>query len=379
VIAASSAVIARAGDSGCPKVAEEGNAVGLRNSRRRRRTQARDTVACGSGRVLRSVLRPVLVNPHYAPSGQTAGGGASSSVSRLGKPAQAGGTNTGVVETDGARLAAHHCSKGRRDAYEKEGGRGHRPCEEERAQVWLPARRYAVAEVSRRRLTSNKLGIRAPKRAAGSSERGSSPAQTVRSEILFGCGERKVRRGSGSSSPLKAVTAGRRPRVARERHSAVGPSPQAVFRSRDRGGKRHRILRRVPTDGRHPGPERGESFHELALAMVSAVHASPDPHQPVKTRACGQDKEAGNAGEARRGAGDERRIATGVSEARPRARRGKTTPTLDSTSPMKKANGGFEFSVARRSAEAVSKDVKPSDPRIEPRGSRRGARPRTEP
>jgi hypothetical protein len=72
VVAASSAVIARAGDSGCPKVAEEGNAVGLRNSRRRRRTQARDTVACVSGRVLRSVLRPVLVNPHYAPSGNTA-------------------------------------------------------------------------------------------------------------------------------------------------------------------------------------------------------------------------------------------------------------------------------------------------------------------
>jgi len=67
VVEASSSVIARAGDSGCPKVAKEGNAVGLRNNRRRRRTQARDTVACGSGRVLHSVLRPVLVNPHYTP------------------------------------------------------------------------------------------------------------------------------------------------------------------------------------------------------------------------------------------------------------------------------------------------------------------------
>jgi len=46
VVEASSSVIARAGDSGCPKVAKEGNAVGLRNNRRRRRTQARDTVAC---------------------------------------------------------------------------------------------------------------------------------------------------------------------------------------------------------------------------------------------------------------------------------------------------------------------------------------------
>jgi len=50
--------------------------------------------------------------------------------SRLGKLAQAGGTSTGVIEVDGARLAAHHCSKERRGAYEKEDGRGHRPCEE---------------------------------------------------------------------------------------------------------------------------------------------------------------------------------------------------------------------------------------------------------
>jgi len=35
-----------------------------------------------------------------------------------------------------------------------------------RVRVWLPARRNAVAEVSRRRLVSNKLGKRAPKRAA---------------------------------------------------------------------------------------------------------------------------------------------------------------------------------------------------------------------
>ena len=38
----------------------------------------------------------------------------------------------------------------------------------------MPARRSAVAEVDKRRLVSNKLGKRAPKRAAGSSERGPS-------------------------------------------------------------------------------------------------------------------------------------------------------------------------------------------------------------
>jgi hypothetical protein len=68
-IAASSAVIERAGDSGCPEDAEEGNAVGLRHFKRRHRTQARDTVACVTGRVLRSVLRPVYVNPRYASLG----------------------------------------------------------------------------------------------------------------------------------------------------------------------------------------------------------------------------------------------------------------------------------------------------------------------
>jgi len=58
---------------------------------------------------------------------------------------------------------------------EKEGDRGLRPCEDqEPIMVRLPARRSAVAEVSRRQLVSNKLGKRAPKRAAGSSERGPS-------------------------------------------------------------------------------------------------------------------------------------------------------------------------------------------------------------
>jgi len=56
-------------------------------TKRRNRTQARDTVACESGRVLRSVLQPVLVNPHYASNGVKLGdGGASLKASRLGKP-----------------------------------------------------------------------------------------------------------------------------------------------------------------------------------------------------------------------------------------------------------------------------------------------------
>jgi len=88
----------RADDSGCPKDAEEGNVVGLRQQHVGTPTRGRAIVAAPRGRVLHSVLRPVHVDPHYAP-GQKLGGGASEAVSRSGKPARAGGTGTGT-ETD---------------------------------------------------------------------------------------------------------------------------------------------------------------------------------------------------------------------------------------------------------------------------------------
>jgi hypothetical protein len=48
------------------------------------------------GHVLRSVQRPVHVNRHSTPAAHVEGGGAVDSVSRSGKPAQAGGTGTGI-------------------------------------------------------------------------------------------------------------------------------------------------------------------------------------------------------------------------------------------------------------------------------------------
>jgi hypothetical protein len=56
----------------------------------------------------------------------------------------------------------------------------------------LPARRSAVAEVGRRRLASNKLGKRAPKRAAGSSERGPSAERRSAGETVGRRVARKV-------------------------------------------------------------------------------------------------------------------------------------------------------------------------------------------
>jgi len=112
----------------------------LTHSRRRHRAQARDIVACASGRVLRSVLRPVLVNPHYAPSGKTAVVGRSrrhrgwASLRKQEEPAPGSSRRTW---RGSPRTTARESGVVRK---EKEGGRGRRPCEGKRAQVWLPAR-----------------------------------------------------------------------------------------------------------------------------------------------------------------------------------------------------------------------------------------------
>ena len=119
------------------------------------------------GRVLHSVLRPVLVNPHYAL-------GASRVVGRASRhhgwanPGNREEPALGSARTD--ESAARHMSPASQDE-----GRGMRkkrkaveavvPTRIRESKVWLPARRSAVAEVSRRRLVPNKLGIRAPKRA----------------------------------------------------------------------------------------------------------------------------------------------------------------------------------------------------------------------
>jgi len=66
----SSAANDRADDSGCPEVAEEGNAVSMRQQRARTHRRHERSSQANRGRVLRSVLRPVHVNPHYAPQGK---------------------------------------------------------------------------------------------------------------------------------------------------------------------------------------------------------------------------------------------------------------------------------------------------------------------
>jgi len=153
---------------------------------------------------------------------------------------------------------------------------------------------------------------------------------------------------------------GRRPRVARECHSAGGPSSKAVSCSRDRGCNGHRILRRVPNDRRHPSPKRGVGFHETAQSVGLAISASSDPLQPVKTRASGEDKETGNVGEARRSAED-------VTRGRDRGVRGSAAcaPWEENAHARSPAREGLELEVSTqgRSAEAVSDVVKHPVPR----------------
>jgi len=154
----------RADDSGCPPVAEEGNVVSIRHKAYARGTA--QSLRVVRGRVLRSVRRPVHVNPHYASRRKPRWWG-DGPASRLGKPMQVGETFTGVGTADVARLAARHRSSQEERRVESK--------KRKEIEVSVPARikssRFGcshvvvVAEVGRRRLASNKLGKRAPKRA----------------------------------------------------------------------------------------------------------------------------------------------------------------------------------------------------------------------
>jgi len=133
----------------------------------------------------------------------------------------ASGRNQHWGRTDGrSRLAACHRSRegegvARQKRKEVEASV---PARIVRARVWLPARRIFVAEVGRRRRTSNKLGKRAPKRAAVSSEQGPSSERRSAGETVDRHLERRARRESGS--PVTREGTGRRLRVTRDRHPA---------------------------------------------------------------------------------------------------------------------------------------------------------------
>jgi hypothetical protein len=146
--------------------AEEGNAVGMRIQKHMHPTRGLKMPLTLRGRVLHSVQRPVHVNRRSTSLAQANEGGALESVSRSGKPAQAGGTGTGI-ETSGRSAARRGSPLPQGSSVIRQNRKG--------VVAPVPARIVSsgscphvvmqVAEVGRRRLVSNKLGKRAPKRA----------------------------------------------------------------------------------------------------------------------------------------------------------------------------------------------------------------------
>lgn len=165
-----------AGDNGCPKAAEEGNVVGIRHHKRMHPSQAREIVACVGDASFARSFDPCTSIPAMQPESDLGLAGQSrwhhgwANLREQEEPA------LGPSRMDGARLATCHRFREEEAWHERQGWRSRPPslARIARARVGLPARRIVVAEVGRRRLASNTLGKRAPKRAAGSSEQGSS-------------------------------------------------------------------------------------------------------------------------------------------------------------------------------------------------------------
>lgn len=158
-------------------------------------------------------------------AGAIPGGEALEVASRLGKPAQAGGTSTGAIANGrSAARRAPPLPQGRgRGAIEKDGGRGLPPCEDARARVWLLARRSllqkSVGDVWSRISPANALQKGRQGRVNGGlaprSRRWVKPSARA-------WGERTNRASTFTAQKRERI--GARLRVARDRHSAVAPS-----------------------------------------------------------------------------------------------------------------------------------------------------------
>jgi hypothetical protein len=134
---------ARADDSGCSKSAEEGNVVSMRHKAYALDAGTKNR-ACVRGRVLRSVLRPVHVDPHSAPQGQTSEVGRSIRHHGWANSRKREEPALGSGRTDVARLATRHSfaqAEGRDVTKKRKEIEVSVPARIRRARVWLPARR----------------------------------------------------------------------------------------------------------------------------------------------------------------------------------------------------------------------------------------------
>lgn len=167
----SSLVGARTGDNGCPEGAEEGNVrrratfQGVRTGRKGNRKRA--TCAPADASFTRS-SEPVRVDRHYAPAAKVVWWW----------------RGRGDIEVGQTRASGRNRQRGRRNRTQRGSPRAAAPAREraparknrKAVMAVVPARNgssgscphvevHVVAEVGRRHLASNKLGIRAPKRA----------------------------------------------------------------------------------------------------------------------------------------------------------------------------------------------------------------------
>jgi hypothetical protein len=156
-----------------------------------------------------------------------------------------------------------------RDALGKEGGHGHRPCEETRAPCSAPVRRKQLQKSAGSILASNKLVRSAPKRVAvrvngglGGAASGTKVSESASIETVAGVSVcALVQRRMVGLDPERRQNV-----VQRSSHS-----PKAVWRSWDRGCKGHRILRRVLVGGRHLRTSRAIGFHESVVKATLAA------------------------------------------------------------------------------------------------------------
>lgn len=163
------------------RATEEGNVIGIRSAcvcTRRKGTFVRH-LRSGDASFARSFdsCSSILTELQRHAAMHVAGGEAGEPASRSGKPAQAGGTDTGVGSNgrSAARRVSTLLHKGPREnesresekawrVEETEGGCGLRPCETRELRFGSPHVVLVVAEIGRRRLASNTLGKRVPKR-----------------------------------------------------------------------------------------------------------------------------------------------------------------------------------------------------------------------
>jgi hypothetical protein len=327
-------------------------------------TQAREIVACALGDTSFTRSFDLCASILAMHRGESHGGGAVDSASRLGKPTQVGGTSTGAGLN--GRCAARRVStlpQGRGVARrEEEGGHGLRPCEDSGARVWLPARRNvtlqkSVGDVWPRISSANAL----QKGRSGSSERGPSSERGSAGETVGRHVERRARRESASP-----VENGAGP--------AQGPgwreivTQRFVHRQKRWAGRGTGV---VMTTGSYEGylPMEGIPDHHDASAFTRRrprwswrCSASSDPHAKPKAERAAR-LQLPRRWEERE---DEREIATGVSEARSRQHRGKKTPTFmtQAVRPM-----SMRLVLERRSAEAVFGRRETSGPPVMPYGA----------